>query len=104
MLLAIVVVVLVLAWLGFMRATTSHEVKQKRAGRFSAAYIRIDDDGAAHELTEAERAYLNTEFHPADSGRPYVKRSYAQRTSTGSIGGFLKKSKLPSRINVTSTQ
>ncbi len=58
-------------------------------------YIYINPDGSARELHAREKEFLETPFHPADGGRPYVKRAYADKDGWGEIGGFLKRSKLP---------
>ena len=42
-----------------------------------------------------EREYLETLFHPADGGRPYIKSRYLQKDGWGEVAGFLKRSKLP---------
>ena len=59
------------------------------------AYIYVCSDGSARELHPDGRKYLETPFHPADGGRPYVKGSYKQKNGWGEITGFMKRSKLP---------
>jgi hypothetical protein len=58
-------------------------------------YIYVQEDGSARELTADETEYLNTEFHPADGGRPYIKSNYAEVTPDGKISGFLRRNMLP---------
>lgn len=64
------------------------------------AYIYVNADGSARELHAGEREFLETPFHPADGGRPYVKSSYAQKNGWGEITGFMRRSKLPHSIEV----
>jgi len=59
------------------------------------AYIYVNADGSARELHASEREFLETPFHPADGGRPYLKSSYAQKNGWGEITGFMRRSKLP---------
>ncbi|WLT32339.1 hypothetical protein [Geothrix sp. PMB-07] len=63
-------------------------------------YIYVNPDGGARELHQGERDYLETPFHPADGGRPYIKGSFSAKDGWGSLAGFLKRSKLPSEIAV----
>ena len=63
-------------------------------------YVYVEDDGSARELTPDEKDYLATEFLPGDSGRPYIKGYYRQRTPNGHLAGFMARSDLPSRIVV----
>jgi len=58
-------------------------------------YLYVNADGSARELHPNERQYLETPFHPADGGRPYIKDSYESKNGWGEITGFLKRSKLP---------
>lgn len=41
--------------------------------------IWINDDGSASELGEADKKYVDTEFSPSDSARPYIKAGYHSR-------------------------
>ena len=70
-------------------------VSASEARKTTYPYVWVEDDGTYRELTLEDRDYLEESFHPADSGRPYVKHSLYQRTPDGLIGGFLKRSKLP---------
>jgi hypothetical protein len=63
-------------------------------------YIWVDDDGEARELDAHERDYLSTTFHPADSGRPYIKIRYESRTPDGRLSGYLRRRQLPGRVRV----
>lgn len=69
----------------------------------SVLYVYVEDDGSARELTPDEREYLATEFMPGDSGRPYIKGYYRQRTPDGHLSGFLARTDLPRRIVVRPT-
>jgi hypothetical protein len=57
--------------------------------------VYILEDGTYRELSADERSYLETPFHPADGGRPYVKTDYSSRTPAGRISGFLHRRDLP---------
>jgi hypothetical protein len=63
-------------------------------------YVYINQDGTARELSSDEREYLSQHFHPADSGRPYIKTSYNSQDGWGSQSGFLPRRKLPAWITV----
>jgi hypothetical protein len=71
------------------------EHKAKRAKTYARKFVYVEDDGSARVLAPDEEEYLNTEFHPNDGARPYIKSSYEALTPDGLIGGFLQKSKLP---------
>ena len=58
-------------------------------------FVYIEEDGAVREITLEEAEYLATPFHPADGGRPYIKRGYTARTSNGSLAGFLHRRDVP---------
>lgn len=60
----------------------------------------VNDDDSAREVTAHERDYLETEFSPADGARPYIKFCYESLDGWGSIGGFLLRRQLPSRIAI----
>ena len=74
------------------------------SGEYSKAelypYVYINEDGSARELHENEREYLETPFIGADGGRPYVKWRYKAKNGWGDLSGFLKRTKLPKRIQV----
>lgn len=63
-------------------------------------FVRIDDEGAAHDLTEDEIDYLETPFLGGDGARPYIKDRYDRLTPDGKIGGFLYRRALPRGVNV----
>lgn len=68
------------------------------AGRFP--YVWVEEDGTTRELTPDEQAYLRTEFHPADGGRPYVKTRCRERTAGGRLAGFLPRVFVPDNAPV----
>ncbi|HUE66297.1 MAG TPA: hypothetical protein VMO78_18145 [Rhizomicrobium sp.] len=87
---------------------TAFEAAQKRnydrGGRKpSEVLIRIDVDGSAWELSEAEKKYVDTEFLPFDGARPYIKSEYLQRTPLGAINGFIDRKKVPTGIPINPT-
>lgn len=63
-------------------------------------YVYVNQDGTARELSSDEREYLSKQFHPTDSGRPYIKSSYTSQDGWGSQSGFLLRRKLPPSITV----
>lgn len=63
-------------------------------------YIFVNLDGSARELSEGERAYLNTDFKGADGNRPYIKLNYESVDGSGNIYGFLSRRQLPSEIKI----
>jgi hypothetical protein len=69
-------------------------------GTYALRFVHIADDGSARELDPNEVEYLNTEFHPADSGRPYIKSSYSALTPDGRMRGFLARAMLPPEVAV----
>jgi len=58
-------------------------------------YVYVESDGTARELHLGEREYLETPYHPADGGRPYVKRGYEARDGWGDLAGFCMRAQLP---------
>ena len=87
-----------LVLLGKRAARKEHN--DKLSGVYADAFVWVEDDGRVVELDAANRNYLNTDFHPGDGGRPYIKSSYESRTPDGKIGGFLKRSKIPNGMSV----
>ena len=73
-------------------------VSKEEAGQAPYPYIYVMDNGAYRELSNEEKEYLETKFHGADGGRPYVKWDYYKRTPDNRISGFLKRSSLPKGI------
>jgi hypothetical protein len=69
----------------------------------SEVLVRIDADGAAWEMTDEEKAYVDKPFSPSDGARPYIKADYDQRDPLGRIEGFIDRAKLPSDVRVRMT-
>ena len=61
-------------------------------------FVYVEDDGSVRELTAEEAEYLATPSHPADGGRPYIKSRYKARTPGGALGGFLRRSDVPTHL------
>lgn len=97
---AAIAVAVLLALVLWGRHAYARERQLKRSGKFSLQFIFVADDGSAHELSESQTAYLNSEFHPADGARPYFKSSYSKLTPAGNIGGYLKRSRLPKNVPI----
>jgi len=79
----------------------ARERAAKANGTFSMGFVWVEDDGSVRDLTADEHKYLNTEFHPGDGARPYVKSSYESKTPDGRIGGFLLRRRLPRTLMKT---
>lgn len=94
-----VAVLIALAW---GRASTAKWRKSLADGSYARQFVRVADDGSAHELEPDEIDYLSTEFIGADGNRPYIKESYGALTPDGRIGGFLKRRELPPSLSVKS--
>jgi hypothetical protein len=58
-------------------------------------YVYVLENGSIRELTKSEKEYLETPFHPGDSGRPYVKDSYNSKDGWGKISGFCARYLVP---------
>jgi len=67
-------------------------------------YVYIHEDGSARELYPSEREYLETPFHPADGGRPYIKWCYREKEGCPPQRGFLDRSDLPEGFPVASVE
>jgi hypothetical protein len=63
-------------------------------------YVYVNQDGSVRELSPDEREFLSQEFHPADSGRPYIKSSHSSRDGWESMSGFLPRGRVPRHIVV----
>ena len=66
----------------------------------SYPYVYINANGIARELHRSERDYLQTPFIGADGARPYVKWRYMQKNGWGELTGFLKRTKVPRRVEI----
>jgi hypothetical protein len=97
-LLALACVVLAFVFLG--RRAFIRENVSKVDGSFARQFVWVEDDGSVRELTPDELAYLNTEFHPADGARPYIKSRYSARSVDDRLSGFLPRTKVPRRIEI----
>ena len=62
--------------------------------------VYVNEDGSAREVTLDERMVLQTPFHPADGGRPWVKGSYDQRDGWGKLAGFCHRSAIPDDVSI----
>ena len=66
-------------------------------------FVYVENDGTVRELDNTEIEYLQTEFEPTDSARPYIKSSYSDQTPDGSISGFLLRKEVPESIEIITT-
>jgi hypothetical protein len=66
----------------------------------SDVLVFIEYDGTAYELTDEDKTYVDTEFLPADSGRPYIKDDYDERNGWGLLNGYLPRTELPKGMPV----
>jgi len=76
-----------------------YHFKRKKLGN-NFEYVYVMSNGSVRELNIEERAYLNTDFHGADSGRPYIKDNYKYKNGWGDISGFCYRYDIPKRINI----
>ncbi|MEQ1596321.1 MAG: hypothetical protein ABL985_14620 [Casimicrobium sp.] len=70
------------------------------AARRPYPFVEVVADGSVRELGENDREFLETPFYPMDSGRPYVKSGYAERSASGDVSGFLSRADVPKRVIV----
>ena len=91
----LIVACLVTAAVFACRRATIRERAAREDGSFGRRFVWVEDDGSVRELTADECAYLNTEFHPGDGARPYIKRWYVSRTPDDRLSGFLLRSEVP---------
>ena len=96
----IVLIVSLISLLGLVRFDYVRTRNGKADGSYGRRFVFVEENGTARLLAPDEVAYLNTEFHPNDGARPYIKSNYAARTSDGRISGFLLKTKLPRHVVV----
>jgi len=75
-------------------------VNKNEAGLVPYPYVYVLHDGSARELTQDEKKYLETPFHPADGARPYIKESYLSKNGRGDIKGFCPRYKLPGNVRI----
>ncbi len=90
----------ILVFLFFLFKSIYKRVKRSYHKPDGFPYVYIDNMGWARELSIQEKKYLQEEFSPADGDRPYIKSSYKSLTPDKKIGGFLKREKLPIKINI----
>jgi hypothetical protein len=74
------------------------QTRSRRPNEDGYKYVYIEDNGSAREVTADERIYLETEFHPADGARPYIKLRYESLNGWGELSGFLLRRQLPKNI------
>lgn len=74
--------------------------RRRRPPEDGFRFVYINQDGSARELMESEQIYLETEFEPGDSGRPYVKSSYESKDGWGSLSGFIERRQVPADIPI----
>lgn len=63
-------------------------------------FVYVENDGVVRELDEEERAYLLENFYFMDGNRPYIKTRYRQLTPDGKISGFIRRVRVPKRIEI----
>jgi hypothetical protein len=90
-LLAIIVYVIWVSW----------QTRSRRPKDDGYHYVYVEDDGSAREIAEDEREYLETEYHPNDGARPYIKLRYESLNGWGSIAGYLNRAQLPASIQIS---
>jgi hypothetical protein len=71
-----------------------------REPRPSELLVFIEYDGSAYELTEDDKAYVDTEFTGGDSGAPYIKCEYGSRNGWGLLNGYLPRTQVPEDVPI----
>jgi hypothetical protein len=89
------VLVAAIALLVFFGRRRPDAAKMMADGTYAQQFVWIDDDGTARELTDEEKDYLNTDFHPTDGARPNIKFKYDSLTPDGKMRGYLWRHELP---------
>ena len=90
-------IILILLFRLFLYFTTEFPLRKKECG---FEYVYINEDGSVRELYEDEIEYLNQNFSPADSGRPYIKYRYFSKTADNKIWGFIPRKRVPKHIDI----
>src|ERR1051325_7719775 len=84
----------------FQARHATFEAKPVEMPAPSETLIWIEADGRARELSDADKAYVDSVFSPFDGARPYVKAHYEQRDGWGRLTGYLERGKLPQGMTV----
>jgi hypothetical protein len=63
-------------------------------------FVYVENDGVVRELDGEEQIYLSEKFDPTDGNRPYIKTRYRQLTPDGKISGFIRRVRVPKRIEI----
>lgn len=66
-------------------------------------FVYVENNGTVRELDNEEIEYLQTEFQPGDSARPYIKSTYKQRTPDNKMFGFILRNSVPENIKIIKT-
>ena len=91
----------ILCFIALRIAISIHRKRAKANGTYALQFVWVEDDGSIRILSQTERDYLNTDFLPNDSARPYIKPSYETRPPDGKMSGFIRKSRLPRGMPVS---
>ena len=83
------------AWAGYKFINRSRRPKED-----GFKYVYVREDGSVRELTEDERGYLSTDFHPNDGARPYIKFHFGAKTPDKKISGYIERRQVPAKINI----
>jgi len=79
----------------------SWQTRSRRPKENGYKYVYVEENGSAREVTADEKKYLETEFHPADGARPYIKLRYEVRDRRIGIAGYLPRRQLPKNTPIT---
>lgn len=63
-------------------------------------YVHVDYDGSVRELYEEEKKELKRKYPGGDSGRPYIKYKYEEKTPDGKISGYIPRRRVPKEIPI----
>jgi hypothetical protein len=82
-------------WVGYKFITRS-----RRSAENGFKFVYVNEDGSVRELTEDERVYLTTEFHPNDGARPYIKFHFNAKTPDNKVSGYIERRQVPSSVKI----
>ena len=89
------IAIMAAAWVAYKFITRSRRPKEE-----GFQFVYVNEDGSVRELSQDEREYLTTEFHPNDGARPYIKFQFGSKTPDKKISGYIQRRQVPARIKI----
>lgn len=74
---------------------THSVVSRKMAKQIPYPFVYVGANGLVFELDGEEKNFLEEQFLPNDSARPYVKSRFWQSDGFGNIAGFCPRKRIP---------